>query len=264
MSPNRPRKTRPVSRGIRAGSTTKIAFAIAGQLREQIVRGELQSGEPLPIESDLIEHFGASQSVVREALRILEMEGLVQVRRGQGGGPRVTHPSIVTVAQAVGVHLQLQEVSVTDVWAAHTDLVLSAIDRLARAPTPSAIAAISSAIDALGSKVGTRSEYSVAVTDVTEEIVRQAGNSTQLLLISALKEVVVSELASADARVGFAKTDVQVRIVRSFRTVLRHVEAGRHEAARRAFRGEADELDDGLQRLLPGATVVDVFPWRMP
>jgi GntR family transcriptional regulator, transcriptional repressor for pyruvate dehydrogenase complex len=228
------------------------------------VRGELRAGDALPVESVLIEQFGGSKSVVREALRILEMEGLVKVRRGLGGGPRVTHPSIVTITQAVGVHLQLQAVSIVDVWDAHVDLVLTAIGRLARLPGREAIAAVSASIDALEEKIGTRSDYSVAVTEVAEELVRQAGNTTQLVLISALREVIASELASADALVGYANTEVQTEIVECLRTVVKHMKAGRPEAARLAYQREADQLADGLQQLLPGATVVDVFPWRMP
>jgi GntR family transcriptional regulator, transcriptional repressor for pyruvate dehydrogenase complex len=236
-----------------AEATPKAGFSIAATLRERIVRGELRAGEALPVESVLIEQFGGSKSVVREALRILEMEGLVKVRRGLGGGPRVTHPSIVTVTQAVGVHLQLQAVSIVDVWDAHVDLVLTAIGRLARLPGREAIAAVSASIDGLEEK-----------TEVAEELVRQAGNTTQLVLISALREVIASELASADALVGYANTEVQTEIVQCLRTVVKHMKAGRPEAARLAYQREADQLADGLQQLLPGATVVDVFPWRMP
>jgi GntR family transcriptional repressor for pyruvate dehydrogenase complex len=192
------------------------------------------------------------------------MEGLIEVRRGLGGGSRVTHPSIVAVAQAVGVRLQLQAVPVTDVWQAHAELVVSAIGQLARDPKPDAIAALTDAVDGLAAMVGTRSDYSVAVTEVAEELVRQTGNATQLLLISALEEVIASELASADARVGYADTATQERIVESLRTVVRHIGAGRGDEARRAYEQEAEAIGTGLSLVLPGATVVDVFPWRVP
>jgi GntR family transcriptional regulator, transcriptional repressor for pyruvate dehydrogenase complex len=246
------------------GRTTKAGFTIAARLRERIVRGELSPGEALPVESLLIEQLGASKSVIREGLRILEMEGLVTVRRGLGGGSRVTHPSIVTVSQAVGVHLQLQEVSILDVWAAHTDLASVAIARLADSYAPGAIASVELAIDSLEEKVGARSDYSIAVTRVVEELVRQAGNATQHLLISALSEVIASELASADAEVGYARTDVQREIVATLRSVLTHIAAGRSEMAQRTYREQAAAMAAGLELILPGATVVDVFPWRMP
>jgi DNA-binding FadR family transcriptional regulator len=242
----------------------KTGFLIAATLRERIVRGELAPGAALPVESILIEQLGVSKSVVREALRILEMEGLVSVRRGVGGGSKVTHPSIVTVSQAVGVHLQLQAVSILDVWTAHCDLVLTAIERLAHDASPDSINAIGTAIDLLEAKVGARSDYSVGLTEVAEELVRRAGNATHYLLISALSEVITSELAAADALLSYAETDVQQRIIGSLRSVLKHVSAGHDKAACRTYKQEADALAEGLQELLPDATVVDVFPWRMP
>jgi GntR family transcriptional regulator, transcriptional repressor for pyruvate dehydrogenase complex len=243
---------------------SKAAFDVAARLREQIVRGDLERGRALPIESDLTEQLGASRSVVREALRILETEGLVEVRRGLGGGPRVTHPSIVSVAQTVGVHLQLHAAPVTDVWTAHASLVLTAIGQLASAPSEDAARAIGKAVDELEATVGTRSDYSFALTDVAEEIVRQTGNVTQLVLISALREVIGSELAAADEHVGYAATDVQERIVKALRTVVKRIEAGHPDGARKAYQAEAEAVAEGLNRLLPGATVVDVFPWRVP
>jgi DNA-binding FadR family transcriptional regulator len=242
----------------------KTGFLIAAGLRERIVRGELAPGDALPVESALIEQLGVSKSVVREALRILEMEGLVSVRRGVGGGSKVTRPSIVTVSQAVGVHLQLQAVSILDVWTSHCDLVLTAIERLAQNPDADSIAAIGAAIDLLEAKVGGRSDYSVGLTEVAEELVQRAGNATQHLLISALSEVIASELATADALLSYAETDVQQRIVRALRIVVKHVAAGRNKAACRTYKQEADAIAEGLQTLLPDATVVDVFPWRMP
>jgi GntR family transcriptional regulator, transcriptional repressor for pyruvate dehydrogenase complex len=249
---------------IRRTATIKTGFQIAAVLRERIVRGELVPGDPLPVEGALIEQLGVSKSVVREALRILEMEGLVSVRRGVGGGSRVTRPSIVTVSQAVGVHLQLQAVSILDVWTAHCDLVLTAIGRLALCPNADSIGAIGAAIDLLEARIGTRSDYSVGLTQVAEELVRLAGNVTQHLLISALSDVIASELASADSVLSYAETDVQQRIVRSLRMVAKHVAGGRSQAACRTYKQEADAIAGGLQSLLPDATVVDVFPWRIP
>lgn len=70
---------------------------VAHQLREKILAGELQPGDRLPVELDLAEMFGVSRSTVREALRQLASQSMIETHRGPGGGSRVTHPSTESV-----------------------------------------------------------------------------------------------------------------------------------------------------------------------
>ena len=59
---------------------------IADELRSLIIRGELREGDSIGREPELVERFGVSRPSLREALRILEAEGLVTVVRGVLGG----------------------------------------------------------------------------------------------------------------------------------------------------------------------------------
>ena len=65
---------------------------IADELRGLIVSGELADGASLGREPDLVERFGVSRPSLREALRILETEGLIRVVRGLHGGVVVQSP----------------------------------------------------------------------------------------------------------------------------------------------------------------------------
>jgi DNA-binding FadR family transcriptional regulator len=56
------------------------------QIKESILRGHYREGDRLPSERELTEQFRVSRGVVREALRVLEMTGLVEVRQGPCGG----------------------------------------------------------------------------------------------------------------------------------------------------------------------------------
>ncbi|MDG4789697.1 FadR/GntR family transcriptional regulator [Micromonospora sp. WMMD1102] len=69
-----------------------LARAVTAELVERIVRGQHPSGTPLPPEPILCETFSVSRTVVREAVKILQEKGLVQVR--QGSGTTVTPPSM--------------------------------------------------------------------------------------------------------------------------------------------------------------------------
>src|ERR1700694_2827208 len=63
-------------------SAPRIAQIVADELRRQIIDGELADGDLLPRQELLVEQFNVSLVSLREALRILETEGLVSVRRG--------------------------------------------------------------------------------------------------------------------------------------------------------------------------------------
>lgn len=59
---------------------------ILEQMRERLRSGELRPGDRLPSERELVEHFQVSRNTVREAIRMLEVAGLVEVKRGASGG----------------------------------------------------------------------------------------------------------------------------------------------------------------------------------
>src|SRR5258708_35837056 len=64
----------------------RLAEIIAASLRDDILTGKLKEGDSLPRQEDLFTQFRVSLPAVREAMRILETEGLVEVRRGNVGG----------------------------------------------------------------------------------------------------------------------------------------------------------------------------------
>lgn len=71
---------------------------VAAQIREMIVSGRLKPGDKLPAERELAERLGIGRHSLREALRSLEVGGLLETRRGKWGGTFVTagNPQLVT------------------------------------------------------------------------------------------------------------------------------------------------------------------------
>jgi DNA-binding FadR family transcriptional regulator len=79
----------------------KAANILAGQLREMIVGGRLIPGSFLPTERQLVTDSGLSRTSVRDALRVLESEGLITTKVGRSGGSMVTLPGRDAVARSV-------------------------------------------------------------------------------------------------------------------------------------------------------------------
>ena len=87
---------------------------VADILRARIVDGALPDGSMLPKQDDLIDEFQVSRPSFREALRILENEGLISVRRGNVGGAQVHSPTTENAARTLGLVLQAHQVQLDD------------------------------------------------------------------------------------------------------------------------------------------------------
>lgn len=80
----------------------KSCDLLADRLRQQILAGGFAPGDPLPAERDLVIETGLSRGSVREALRILQAQGLVRTRPGRYGGSTVIQPTENLLASQVG------------------------------------------------------------------------------------------------------------------------------------------------------------------
>jgi GntR family transcriptional repressor for pyruvate dehydrogenase complex len=93
----------------------KAAEVIANELRRVVVC-EGKPGDYLMAERMLIERFGVSRPTLREALRILESEGLLDIRRGIKGGATIKEPAIEDLALRIGTFLQMRHATYEDLF----------------------------------------------------------------------------------------------------------------------------------------------------
>ncbi len=100
----------------------KTAELVAGTLRRMVVDGQLKDGDFLPNEAELMAHFGVSRPTLREAVRVLESERLVEVRRGSRTGARVRVPGPEIVARPAGLLLELSGATIADLMMARAGI----------------------------------------------------------------------------------------------------------------------------------------------
>jgi DNA-binding FadR family transcriptional regulator len=180
-----------------------MAEVVADELRDDILRGDL---EVLPRLEDLTARFDVGPPAVREALRILETEGLVTVRRGNVGGAEVHLPTSDGVAYMVSLVLQAKSADLSDVGVALRQLepmcaamCASRPDR-AKTVVPELRKLVAQQAEALDDADATRE-----LTDrFHEALVRGCGNETMLLTVGALERV-----WAAHARAVYTRDPVQ-------------------------------------------------------
>ncbi|MGH9271598.1 MAG: FadR/GntR family transcriptional regulator [Ilumatobacteraceae bacterium] len=88
----------------------KASDVLARELRERILSGQFTEGAALPSERDLVSQTRMSRATVREALRMLEVQGLLEVRAGRGGGAFVRQPGSDAVANSVELFVRGRQV----------------------------------------------------------------------------------------------------------------------------------------------------------
>src|SRR4051794_40938056 len=114
--------------------------AIVDQVRADVFGRRRRPGDRLPADSVLAEQFGVSRMGVREALRVLELQGLVEVRHGYAGGVFVAEPNGAALLGALEDSLRQGQVGADELYQARV-MVEPAIARLATEQDPDGLAA---------------------------------------------------------------------------------------------------------------------------
>ena len=90
---------------------TKVFQDVVEQIQEAIFDGRLKTGDMLPAERELKEMFSISRGTLREALRVLEQKGLIEIKLGVGGGSVVKSVDTEQISESLGLLIQSQKVS---------------------------------------------------------------------------------------------------------------------------------------------------------
>jgi len=89
----------------------RAAIRTARRLVGEIRRRRLRPGMKLVAEHRMVEDFGVARATVREALRLLELQGALRIKAGPGGGPVVRAPGAEHLASVLSLHLQFADAS---------------------------------------------------------------------------------------------------------------------------------------------------------
>jgi DNA-binding FadR family transcriptional regulator len=201
---------------------------IADELRVLIVSGALTEGDSLGREPELVERFGVSRPSLREALRILEAEGLITVVRGVRGGVVVHEPDGRMTARTAALLLQARNVPLADVFDARSMLEPLAARAVASSRgRRAAVAELGALIEEQEGVIYDPERFGRANAAFHERLVSLAGNQTLSIVAEMFNEIVVravTAVSKADDVVGSLRT--RRRGIRSQRRLMELMEAG--------------------------------------
>lgn len=175
-----------------------VSEIIADELRERIIRGDFSDGEALPPQAELLVSFGGSRTSVREALRILETEGLLTVRRGKTGGAIVHRPWVDNAAYALTLILSTNGVSLDDVVRAyrHLEPVCAALCARRTDREDAVLPALRDLHVRAQAVLADEEAFNKLSGAFHDQLVASCGNTTLGILIGALHEIWHSETAN--------------------------------------------------------------------
>lgn len=240
----------------------KKADLVARTLRRQIVDGELAAGDALPSEDILMAQVGAARTTVREALRILESEGLVIIRRGAGGGARIRTPDVPTVARYIGLFLQSQGTTLADVHAARIMLEAPAAGLLAKAEERGPIvAALRDALDAEAEVLDRPAELSRAHGRFHQLIVQLSGSETFEVLTAVANRLIQVQADRFMATHGTEQSTLEhsQQAHRAHRRLVELISAGAAQDAEELWRRHLQAGEEQLQAGPGSDTVLDLL-----
>jgi GntR family transcriptional repressor for pyruvate dehydrogenase complex len=169
----------------------RMADMIAFRLRDEILDGKFEEGATLPRHDELFEDFRVSLPATREALRILENEGLITVRRGSVGGAVVHQPTAPRAARMISMVLQARRATLDDISGTLLRLEPVCAGMCAeRADRVTAvIPALQAAVDAQRGQLDDPLGFNDSARNFHRVLVEHCGSETMQLLIGALEVI---------------------------------------------------------------------------
>jgi len=241
----------------------KAAELVADTLRRRIITGEYAPDELLPSETALMQNFNVARTTVRDAVRILESEGLLVVRRGANGGGRVQVPSVAMVADHAALILQFRGTTLEDVHAARAMIETPIAGMLAaRSDDAEMIARLRAALEAEAAALDDPMQLAVAEGRFHQQLV-SLSDSVTISLLSAVANRIIAQQVSEDIAERGSDAEVLRQHHEAHRAHERLVDFIAVGAAREAETLWRQHLEAGMQYYSGAPTgpksVVDVL-----
>ena len=250
-----------IDSGPRGFRVPKTAELVANQLRNKIIRNEFPDGHPLASEDDLLVEYSISRPTLREALRILESEGLVTVSRGVRGGPRVHKPHPRQAAQHFGRILQNRGTTLGDIFTARLLIEPICARLLAERAGKAPVKTLRGLLEECRKNLDDNAAFGAASTRFHNTIIELSDNAPLILLMATLNHIFELHISATAISSTLNQTAATSRKA-AFETqarLLECIEAHDADAAEEVAREFLTRVDKQLRKVHDVDQVIDVL-----
>ena len=208
----------PLARHVAAArKPAKAAEQLADEILGYIVDHGLTPGTRLAAERQMLADTGRARGTLREALRLLESRGVVEVRQGAAGGAFVRKPQPADLGAAITAVLMLEGASMIDVLTAREDMEVAALMRAAQRIGATDLAVMQDSVDRLREHIADRDRFLLEAGRFHRVINDVAGSPVLRLLNEALRATQMSSRSNYSATYRTRVADEHQAIIDALR-----------------------------------------------
>ncbi|MGX5771798.1 FadR/GntR family transcriptional regulator [Microbacterium trichothecenolyticum] len=234
------------------------ALALALRELEELIVGQADAGDQLPAEAALAESIGVSRLTIREALKVLAGQGLVEL--GRGRRPTVRQPDSAVMSRFLSVAIRRDSRSVLELLSIRRSLEVLSASEAAKHASRAALNAMSAALDemqraadALDGSNESVTRYNTADVSFHEALAMASGNRMLSLLLESLASSLHHSFTQSFTGFMAAGGDID-DAVQEHRHIFQLVSAGDSAGAERAMKRHLERTARDLQSVLNGSS----------
>ncbi len=224
----------------------KTAVLVAQRIVADIERTGKTVGDRLPPEKAMLAEYQVGRGTLRESLRFLEIQGLISLKPGPGGGPVVEQPSGAGLAITLALLLQFDHAPYRDITEARRALEPLMAELAATRMTGEQLAALRDNVTRTQASIGNEAEFLAINQEFHDIIANGSGNSLFHYLIDAMTGILDGSIVG----IGYPEVG-QTAIQQAHERILLALEARDGRAAAEAMSAHIDEYDRYIDKRFP-------------
>ena len=228
----------------------KASDVLANDMRERILTGEFPEGAALPPERELVIQTKMSRATVREALRILEVQGLVQIKLGRSGGAFVQRPGRKSIEGSVALLIRGREIRLAALLETREAIEPFCAQLAARHRTEEDLAILDAANDAIAGE-NSLAEFLQANIDWHVGVAAASHNELLAGFMTALSRAIYA----ATEIEGFVDEEVRLTTAKAHRSVTQAIRAQNPDTAIRRMKRHVHEYAEAVLAVADDAEI---------